>query len=61
MSDKTMHVYPSAKLSPLESLPGIGENGAELPTEEAEALLATGLVVKNKPKAPDAPADKSED
>jgi hypothetical protein len=58
--DKT-RVYPSLKLSPLEYVAGVGVDGADLPTDEAEALLAAGLVVKSKPKAPDAPADKPEE
>ncbi len=61
MTDKTTRVYPSLKLSETEYVAGVGEDGADLPTEEAEALLKQGLVVKNKPKAPDAPAEKSED
>jgi hypothetical protein len=58
--DKTTRVYPSPKLPPTEYVAGVGADGADLPTEEAEALLAAGLVVKSKPKAPDAPAE-SED
>ncbi len=50
MPDKTIHVYPSPKLPEGNYLPGIGEAGADLPTEEAEALLAAGLVVKTKPR-----------
>jgi hypothetical protein len=60
VTDKTMRVYPSPKLSPLESVPGVGEDGADLPIDEAEAMLASGIVVKSKPKAPDSPAE-SED
>lgn len=57
MSDKTMRVYPSSKLSETEYVPGVGSDGADLPIEEAEALLAAGLVVKTKPKAPEPPAE----
>jgi len=57
---KTIKVYPSPKLSPLEYVPGVGEDGAEIPEKEAEAMLEAGLVVKTKPKSPDATA-KSED
>ncbi len=57
--DKTMRVYPSPKLSPTEYVAGVGPDGADLPTEEAEAMLAAGIVVKSKPPAK--PADKSED
>lgn len=55
-----MKVYPNPKLSPLESVPGVGVDGADLPDEEAQALLDAGLVVKSKPKSAE-PADKSED
>ncbi len=58
-ADKTTRVYPSPKLSPTEYVAGVGADGADLPTEEAEALLKQGLVVKNKPPA--TPADKPED
>lgn len=62
MADKTLKVFPSPKLSPTEYVKGVGAEGAELPVEQAEALLAAGLVVKNKSKAnePAAPAEKSE-
>jgi hypothetical protein len=56
MTDKTTRVYPSSKLTELEYVPGVGADGADLPTDEAEVLLDAGLVVKNKPKS-DAPAE----
>ncbi len=52
----TMRVYPSPDLPPTSYLPGIGVDGADLPMDEAEALLASGLAVKAKPK----PADPAE-
>jgi hypothetical protein len=55
-----MHIYPSPKLADTEYLPGIGADGADLPEEEAQALLDAGLAVKTKPKAPAQPAE-SED
>ncbi len=58
-ADKTTRVYPSSKLADTEYVAGVGADGADLPTEEAEALLKAGLVVKNKPPA--TPAEKSED
>ncbi len=61
MPDKTIRVYPSPKLGPLEYLPGIGAAGWDMPEKEAEDLIARGLVVKTKPKAPADPADKSEE
>ena len=58
MTDKTTtRVYPNPNLAPTEYVPGVGAAGADLPNDEAEALLAAGLVVKTKPKAPDAPAE----
>lgn len=56
---KTLKVYPSPKLPALVYVPGVGVDGAELPEQEAEALLEAGLVVKTKPK-PDAPAKPEE-
>lgn len=55
-----MKVYPSPKLPPGNYIPGVGPDGADLPDEEAQALLDAGLVVKNKPKSdePAAPAKK---
>lgn len=55
-----MHVYPSPKLADTEYLPGIGEDGADLPDKEAQALLDAGLAVKTKPKAPAQPAESEE-
>jgi hypothetical protein len=55
-----MKIYPSPKLHPTEYIPGLGEAGAEFPTEQAEDMIARGLAVKSKPK-PAAPAEKSED
>jgi hypothetical protein len=60
-SIKTMRVFPSSTLSPVDYVAGVGPDGADVPIEEAEAMLATGRVVKSKPKAPDSPAEKSED
>jgi hypothetical protein len=57
MPDKTMRVYPSPKLGATEYVPGVGADGADVPIEEAEAMLESGIVVKNKPKAPDSPAE----
>jgi hypothetical protein len=53
-------VYPSPKLPPTEYVPGVGADGADLPNDEAEALLASGVVVKTKPKAPADPAETEE-
>lgn len=59
MPEKTMRVYPSSKLSETEYVPGVGVDGADLPVTEAEAMLASGLVVKSKPRteAPESPAE----
>ena len=57
----SIKVYPSPKLAETEYVPGVGADGAELSEEEAEALLQAGLVVKTKPKSPDAPAEKPEE
>ena len=56
-----MKIYPSPKLPLNEYLPGIGADGAEVPDEEAEDLIARGLAVKTKPSKPAAPAKKSEE
>lgn len=60
MGEKTVRVYPSSKLPETDYLPGIGADGADIPEDEAQEMLAAGLVVKTKPKAPEAPAE-SED
>lgn len=56
--EKTMKIYPSLKLHPLEYVPGLGEDGAEFPIKEAEALLEAGLAVKTKPSAKTAEKEK---
>lgn len=56
----TTRVYPSAKLGDNEYVPGVGPDGADLPTDEAEVLLEAGLVVKSKPRAPAEPAQPEE-
>lgn len=58
--EKTMKVYPSLKMHPLEYVPGLGEDGAELPIKEAEALIEAGLAVKSKPSAKPAEKEKPE-
>lgn len=42
----TVRVYPSPNLLPTEYLPGIGADGADLPADEAEDLIARGLAVR---------------
>lgn len=49
MADKTIRVYPSSKLSPVEYVAGVGADGAELTEAEAKPMLDAGIVVKNKP------------
>jgi hypothetical protein len=46
------HVYPSPDLPPTDYLPGIGIDGADLPTEEAESLIARGLATTTPPASP---------
>lgn len=58
---KKVTVFTSSKLSPTEYVPGVSPDGTELPEEEAERLLEAGLVVRNKPKQSEPPAEKSED
>lgn len=49
---KLVTVYPHPDLAArLEYLPGVGVDGAELPADEAEDLVARGLAVTTKPKA----------
>lgn len=60
MADKTIHVYPNPKLADTEYVPGVGADGADVPLEEAEAMLASGIVVKTKPKEPATPAKPEE-
>lgn len=60
MADKTVKVFPSSKLADGEYVKGVGADGADLPADQAEALLEAGLVVKNKPKAPEPPAEPEE-
>lgn len=50
-----LHVYPSPDLPPTDYLPGIGAAGADIPSEEAESLIARGLATTTPPAAP---ADK---
>mgnify|MGYP003479430823 FL=1 len=47
-----LHVYPSPYLPPTDYLPGIGAAGADLPTEEAESLIARGLATTTPPALP---------
>ena len=59
---KLVTVYPHPDLAArLEYLPGIGADGAELPEDEANDLVARGLAVTTKPKpAAEAAADTAE-
>lgn len=61
MSDKMMKVYPNPKLSDLEYVPGVGADGADLPDDQANALLEAGLVVRSKPKSSDVPPTPAAD
>lgn len=53
---ETVRVYPSPSLSPVEYVPGVGADGADIPRERAEALLASGAVTTTRPKPADAAA-----
>lgn len=47
-----MRVRPSPDLPPTEYLPGIGEDGADLPADVARDLIDRGLAVTTEPDEP---------
>jgi hypothetical protein len=48
--DDTTYVYPSTSLAAGEYLPGVGEDGGEVPTELAREWLDSGLARLTKPR-----------
>jgi hypothetical protein len=49
---KTIRVYPNPERPAGDHVVGVGEDGAELPAEDAQALIDAGWVVTDKPATP---------
>ena len=53
---ETLRVYPHPDLPAGDYIPGIGEDGAELPIAEAQALIDGGWAVTDAPPKTEQPA-----
>lgn len=52
-----LRVYPHPDLPATDYLPGIGIDGADLPTAEAESLIERGLATTTPPAPPAEPKE----